>query len=127
MKKEKSSVYYALFWLFLSTMLLTLPGSAFPRENWLDKIWFDKWVHAGMFFLLVWLWCRTVYAFNRLEKAMLQIFIIVSVVFVAYGIVMEWVQQNFIANRSFDNGDIIADIAGCVAGLLFSSRRYIKK
>jgi hypothetical protein len=40
---------------------------------------------------------------------------------------MEFVQKYFINNRSFDEGDIIADAAGCTLGVLFSLKRYIKK
>ena len=44
-----------------------------------------------------------------------------------YGIIMEYVQRDFIPNRSFDSGDILADGVGSLAGLLFSRFRYIKK
>ena len=44
-------------WLIICTILLTLPGTSFPKEDWLDKIWFDKWVHIGLFGGMVLLWC----------------------------------------------------------------------
>ena len=50
-----------------------------------------------------------------------------AILWLVYGIAMEFVQQNFIPNRSFDVGDIIADGVGCVIGFLFSRKRYIKK
>ena len=43
-----------------------------------------------------------------------------------YGFSVEIVQDQFIANRSFDVGDWIADIIGSFAGLWFWDR-YIKK
>jgi VanZ family protein len=127
LKGTKTSLVYAIFWLIISTVLLTLPGSAFPKENWLDKIWFDKWVHIGMFFIMVVLWCWSVFELLGRHKKLLEFFILVTIVFTGYGIAMEFVQQNFIRNRSFDRGDIIADTIGCVAGLLFSRWRYIKR
>ena len=44
----------------------------------------------------------------------------------AYGITMEFIQQYFVVNRSFDPGDIVADAIGCIIGYWFSFR-YIKK
>ena len=56
-----------------------------------------------------------------------MIFIVITIGWFAYGIGMEFVQKYLVANRSFDIGDIIADGVGCVAGLIYSWRRYIPK
>jgi len=53
LKPIKPSFLFPLLWLIISTLLLTIPGSSFPKENWLEKIWFDKWVHIGMFAIMV--------------------------------------------------------------------------
>jgi VanZ family protein len=127
LKEVKPSFIYALFWLILSTVLLTLPGSAFPKENWLSKIWFDKWVHIGMFSIMVVLWCWFAFEIAGKKKRLLPFFIFIAFVFAGYGVVMEFVQQNFVSNRSFDTGDIIADAVGCIAGFLFSRWKYIPK
>jgi VanZ family protein len=127
LKGPKPSFVYALFWLILSTILLTVPGSAFPKENWLNKIWFDKWVHIGMFSIMVVLWCWSTFDLLGKRKKPLHFFILIAVVFTVYGIAMEFVQQNFVKNRSFDIGDIFADGIGCVAGLFYSRWRYIQK
>jgi hypothetical protein len=117
----------AIGWLFITTFLLTLPGSAFPEENWLDKIWADKWVHIVLFGLLVTLWCRGI-AKRKIEKKLLaKYFITITIVAIVYGIGMEFVQRYLISNRSFDVIDILADAVGCIAGLIFCRRRYIKK
>ncbi|MEO7983052.1 MAG: VanZ family protein [Bacteroidota bacterium] len=124
MKKIKPSFTYPILWLIISTVLLTIPGKAFPKENWLEKIWFDKWVHIGMFSIMVFLWC---WAMQRMkfEKAKLKkAFVFIALLWLAYGAGMEFVQKYFVPNRSFDTGDIIADGVGCLAGLLYS-RRYI--
>ncbi len=125
MKNPKYSLIPAIAWLIISTILLTLPGSTFPKEDWLSKIWFDKWVHIGLFGLMVFLWC---WAFIKINKKDLKnIFLTIAIIFLFYGIAMEFVQKYFIANRSFDVGDIIADAIGCVAGYFYCVRRYIKK
>jgi VanZ family protein len=113
--------------LVLSTILLTLPGSSFPKEDWLSKIWFDKWVHAGMFFLLVLLWCRPFASGHSSWNVKRRVFILVAFTGLAYGIAMEFVQLHLIRNRSFDWGDIAADAIGSAIGLWFSTGRYIKK
>ncbi len=75
-------------------------------------IHFDKWVHFGLFLLLCFLSCWAVQA--KCSNTMM--FILAAAVL--YGIVVEWVQHQFIANRSFDVGDWAADAAGSVAGIL---------
>ncbi len=125
MKKNFLFFIPAIFWLIISTILLTLPGSSFPKEDWLSKIWFDKWVHIGMFALMTFLWSWAFYKSDKTEKV--KPFIVVATVSLIYGIGMEYVQKYFIVNRAFDMGDIIADAIGCVIGLLFVWKRYLKK
>jgi VanZ family protein len=117
----------AIGWIILSTVLLTLPGSVFPKENWLDLIWFDKWVHIGMFSIMAFFLCWGIYKNGISVKKLLKYFIISAMACLAYGIVMEFVQKNYIPNRSFDAGDIIADGVGSLLGLIFSVKMYIKK
>lgn len=118
----------AIAWLLLSVFLLTLPGNEFPEQSWTDQIpQFDKWVHIGMFAVMVSLFCWGLYKKGLLPARLRRLFIIVAAVCLVYGIGMEFVQKNFVPMRSFDTGDIIADAAGCAVGLLYSSRRYIKK
>jgi hypothetical protein len=116
----------AICWLIISTILLIIPGNEFPKENWLDKIWFDKWVHIGMFFIMVALWCRALKGTGEKSSQLNKMFVIISLAGLAYGTGMEFVQRDLVVNRSFDIGDIIADGIGCGIGLLYSRRRYIK-
>jgi hypothetical protein len=117
----------AIIWFITTTILLTLPGSAIPKEDWLDRIWFDKWVHIGIFFTLVvlWNWALSKSIITALKKK--KYFIWIALGALVYGIAMEFVQKYFIPNRSFDTGDILADAAGCGVGLVYSISRYIKK
>ncbi len=127
MKNLKPSFLPAGLWLIISTVLLTLPGTAFPKEDWLSKIWFDKWVHIGMFFIMVVLFCWGILAKNQFRQKLSQYFLLAAFICLVYGAIMEFVQDNFIPNRGFDTGDIIADAAGCLAGWLFSVKRLLKK
>jgi VanZ family protein len=116
-----------IVWLIISTVLLTMPGTSFPKENWLETIWFDKWIHIGLFFMMVVLWCWATLRLNFKTKKLKRVFIFLALFWLSYGIGMEFVQKYCVANRSFDSGDIIADALGCFAGLIFSIRRYIPK
>ena len=116
MTKNILPLFPAAIWLIISTVLLTLPGSSFPKEDWLSKIWFDKWVHIGMFSIMVFLCC---WAIMKMGKSNLKkLFLIAALLSLAYGIGMEFVQKYFIPNRSFDEGDIVADAVGCTIGFL---------
>ena len=121
--------YYtpAVLYLIVSIVLLTLPGSAFPSEDWLSKIYFDKWVHIGMFAILTFLFCWGYWRSGPHKVRLLRAFILIAFCSLVYGIVMEYVQRDFVPNRSFDVGDIIADGVGCLLGTGFSWFRFIKK
>lgn len=117
--KRSIPFFLPIAWLLLVTILLCLPGSEFPEITWLNKIWFDKWVHIGLFLVLVTVWCR-VYV-NK------KAFIRIGFIALLYGVVMELVQHYFIPFRSLDVGDIIADGIGSVAGYVIALKYFLKK
>lgn len=117
----------AFIWLIISVVLLTLPGTAFPQENWMDKIWMDKWIHVGMFAIMALLICWAIYKTGIPIEKRRSYFITTGFICLGYGIIMEFVQLWFVAHRSFDTGDIIADGAGSFIGAWYSVKRYIKK
>lgn len=45
---------------------------------------------------------------------------LIAALALSYGIAMEYVQKYYVANRSFDVTDILADGAGCIIGWWFS-------
>ena len=124
---RKPSFIPAIAWLIISTVLLSIPGSKFPTEDWLDKIWFDKWVHIGMFAIMVILWCRAGLRLNKTNPELKKLFTAFCLGWFAYGIGMEFIQKYLVPNRSFDLGDIIADGLGCLLGLFYSIRTFLKK
>ena len=126
LRNIKPSFFFPILWFIISTALLIIPGTAFPKENWLDKIWFDKWVHISMFAIMVTLWCWAMLKIYSDGTRLRTIFIWIGLLCLIYGVGMEFVQKYFIKNRSFDTGDIIADAAGCILGVFFSLKRYVK-
>lgn len=127
LRNFKPSFVPGIIWLIISTILFCLPASALPKETWLEKIWFDKWVHIGIFVVLVITWCWACMSKQYLPARLRLIFFCISLTALFYGAGMELVQHTLVPNREFDVGDIIADAVGCFAGFLYSTRRYIKK
>ncbi len=123
----KSSFLPAISWFIIVTVLLCLPGTEFPKISWLNKIFFDKWVHIGLFMTMVIFWCRAFTDKKTLNKSLKKTFIAIMIMSITYGIIMEIIQHYFIPFRSFEAGDILADSTGSLVGYLFSFRRYIKK
>ena len=87
---------------------------------------FDKWVHIGIFIILSFLLCRAIHKVKTVSGKLKNNFILIGTICLFYGIAIEFVQQYWVAYRSFDFGDIIADGAGAAAGVLYSFKRYIK-
>ena len=101
----------AVSFLIIITILFCLPGSAFPKENWLTRIGFDKIVHVCFFAALLFLW-RT--AFDQAFKNLTAILLLFAVV---YGLLIEIIQNRWVPNRSFDLYDVVADAGGSIAGI----------
>ena len=104
-------------WLITSFYLFTLPGNRLPKLTWFDKIYGDKIVHAGIFTLLVALFLLPFLKLSR--KKIISTALLLAIAGIVYGIAVEYIQGNFIPNRSFDTGDIAADTAGAFLPLLY--------
>lgn len=101
----------AIAWFIIMCILFFLPGSALPQENWADAIYFDKWVHVGLFAVLIFLW-RSSFKWN------LQYYnVLLLGAALLYGLFVEVVQLYWIPNRSFDLYDILSDMTGSFVGL----------
>ncbi len=122
----KLPVFAAIAWLVIVTILLSMPGNEFPKLNWLNKIWFDKWVHIGLFLVLVIFWCWAFAGVNK-QGQLKKIFVKIMLLSFLYGILMEIIQFGFIPYRSFDIFDIVADGLGCLAGYYFALKKIIPR
>jgi VanZ family protein len=100
----------ASVWFAITTYLLVIPGDALPKTNLVSIPYFDKLVHIGLFAILCAFWLK---ARENRNKTMDAIVVLATI---AYGVAMEFVQRDFVANRSFDVVDIIADSVGAMLG-----------
>jgi VanZ family protein len=99
----------AVLWLILIIFLLTIPGSDIPKSSFLDAVYFDKWVHIGLFGILTFLWS---YPFMKVGSTSKRIFLVITLSAILFGVLMEYVQKFFAYERSFDVFDIFADSIG---------------
>jgi VanZ family protein len=104
-------LFLAIGWLLFISVLFFLPGSDLPKDSWFDRIpQFDKLVHAGFFFVLLWFWN---WCLNQRRVVWMLLLIAVG-----YGLLVEFIQLYFVSGRSFDLLDWAADSAGAVGSTL---------
>ena len=121
MKKLWYSYWPGLLWTIAIFILLILPGSSFPKENWFGEIYLDKWIHIILFGGFVFCWSL---AFrNQSISQQKKIIIKLLLAGVLFGIMMEAIQHFWVKGRSFELKDILADSLGCLLGLFISSRK----
>jgi VanZ family protein len=110
--------------LVVSIILLTLPGNDLPATGFFAQIpQFDKLVHIGMFGLLVYLFGVAIQKTLKKDRSFMLLVVATGIF---YGIVMEFVQKYWAAQRSFDLADIAADTIGCIAGYALLVIRFRK-
>lgn len=112
----------AICWFILVTFLLVIPGNDLPKNPFLTLIHFDKWVHIGLFSILNFL---VIWGFMRRDIYSVKLFLYSTLICILYGISMEFVQKYFAFERSFDITDILADMAGAIAGYFVAI--YVKR
>ena len=118
MNHKKLNLSFAVGWFVFTTILLCVPGKKLPKISWIHLIpQYDKIIHICLFGILSFLCCKS---------SKLKFFWLIALLCSVYGIIMEFVQDNWIPNRSFDNWDIVADTVGsfvAVAVLHFIYRK----
>jgi len=110
----------AILWFLLVLFLICLPGQEFPElgewSTWLEKIHFDKWVHTGMFGVMMLLFALPFkYADLHVVKKK-SIYLRIALLTSIWGLATECIQL-YIPFRSFDLLDWAADSFGAVIAL----------
>lgn len=123
MKRPSFKQYLpGIAWFFLLVILLAIPGSEFPEtDDWLKKIYFDKWVHTGLFGMLAYLF---MHPFLPAKKSTFtRIALLIIVLTSAWGLTTEFLQEALVNGRSFDLWDWAADTLGAIIAALFGKGR----
>jgi len=111
LEKYFGKLFIPLAWTIFIQVLLCLPGSTLPdTTGFLAIPNLDKVVHIIIFGTLVGLWCfyfsRKISSPQKLKLTFFIVFLLAAF----NGIIIEYIQKYYIPNRTFDQGDIIADI-----------------
>jgi hypothetical protein len=113
-----------VLWIIFIFLLCSTPGQYIPEFGWMALLSLDKWVHAGIFFVLCVLFF--LFAFKRKQnKAYLFLYVVAGVL---YGISLELMQAAWFSNRSFDYLDMLANALGCFIALAMHKviyRRFV--
>jgi VanZ family protein len=101
--------WLAVAWTLLIFILCFLPGQDLPD---LDIPFIDKWAHIVLFGVFCFLWLcatptRNIYFLSSLFT-----------ITVFLGWLVEYIQGHYVANRTHDNMDTIADSVGGLIGIL---------
>lgn len=107
--------YFPLLWTFIILVLLVLPGAAIPGIGLFGIKNIDKVAHVILFGGFVLFWSIFFWNRKRSEKRWVGALFIITLISIVIGVIMEFVQKNYVPNRSFDIGDIWADLAGSAA------------
>lgn len=106
-----------VIWTVLTTALLCIPGSSVPSGGFFGEIEnFDKIVHMILFGGIVLFWGSYFHQKELDDKRWFKQILSTSTATILLGVVLEYIQHYFIPLRSFDRGDILADLAGVIAG-----------
>ena len=109
---------WAMLWALLILILCGIPGRDIPHISFLELLSFDKFVHAGIFFVLILLSTRGFVLQTTFNKVHQNPKMIALLICVAYGGLLEIMQGTIFEERSADVYDFIANSFGCVMGLI---------
>src|SRR5256885_6859639 len=116
--KWSQQIWIALAWSLLTQVLLSLPGSVFPSHGLFSIPYLDKIAHFGLFSGLVF-WWSLFFCYKKNPPGITwKVICSIALICFAYGFMMEFVQRNFIPNRSFEIDDMIADLVGTLIGYI---------
>lgn len=113
----------ALIWALFIGFLCAIPGQDLPQSDWFELLKFDKFVHASLFGVLVFLMARgfkkqtsSIFFFKRAG-------IIALLIAIPYGGILELMQGAFFENRTADIYDFIANSIGSFIGLWWVNKK----
>jgi len=125
-KRIVSNIFFPLAWTILIQVLLCLPGTTLPSEGLFSIPHLDKFVHVILFGGFTGLWCYYYFLKGKSPGRLKVLFFIVYLLAALNGIVLEYIQRDYIPFRSFDQGDIIADVLASSIAYGICSIKLIK-
>lgn len=114
--------WWSIAWALIILILCGIPGKDIPHISFLELLSFDKFVHAGIFFVFIVLTIRGFLLQTSFQKLQLSARTIAFLICVVYGGLMEVMQGTLFEDRSASLSDFIANSFGCIVGLLLYKR-----
>lgn len=114
MRKLYTNKLLPLSWTLFTIFLLCLPGSALPGAGIFVFKGLDKVIHFILFGGIVLVWGLYVRKACPPAKRV-KMTLLAAVFSIILGVTLEYVQLYFVAGRSFDINDIVADATGAIA------------
>ena len=107
---KKLTLFFAILWSAIIFIGCSLPGNEIPKLGMFKH--FDKIVHFTFFalFFLLWFFVGKINIHRAIGLILLSLLI---------GFVIEFYQMYFVAGRSFDVWDGVADTVGALGGYIF--------
>jgi VanZ family protein len=100
-----------------------MPGKDIPQISWLEWISFDKWVHAGMFFILNFLFFKSYLQQKQSRENLQNSILYFAIACILYGGILELLQGLIFIDRSADMSDFAANSFGVILSVLFLKKR----
>ncbi|MBL0055732.1 MAG: VanZ family protein [Chitinophagaceae bacterium] len=114
-------------WFFLIAVLICLPGQDLPDvDDWLGRIYFDKWVHAGLFAVLALLFMWPFLGSDMPGLSKRQMALKITLSCCLWGLATEFIQKYFVPGRQFDWLDWSADTLGALLALAWAKWRFLR-
>lgn len=110
-------IKWGLLWALLILILCGIPGRDIPHISFLELLSFDKFVHAGIFFVLILLVTRGFELQTTFLTLQTNAKLVAFVLCVVYGGLLELMQEAVFEERSADVYDFIANSFGSLLGL----------
>jgi VanZ family protein len=115
-----------IVWFFLILIAVCIPGKDLPKlGSWFTQIDFDKFIHAGLFAVLAFLFMYPLYKTSMPKNEKWRYYIKITMATCIWGLTTELIQRYFVPGRSFDLFDLAADSLGGIAALFFSKRYFL--
>jgi len=115
-----------IVWFFLILVLMCLPSADIPDlGSWFDKIYFDKWVHCGMFGVLTFSFIYPVTKLPLSQKVKRKTALKIAIGACLWGLTTEFIQKFLISERSFDLLDWAADSLGVIIVYIFCRMKFL--
>ena len=116
----------SLLWAVFIAILCGMPGKDIPSISWLELLSFDKWVHAGVFFVQQVLLVKAIRKQHFSETLRHNNLKIALLFCVFYGGILEVLQGSVFIDRSADLNDFIANATGAVIAAALIKKNIIK-